>query len=150
MKNIKKAPIASTLFLLVSFFYSAAIAHAETGKCAQISNKLKASLSGVMTVHKGMNNALNSEIPIDKYNRHVNILVGNLDHQVSVMEKLLDSAEYGGCDKLVQGMRVGIKSAKNIYKEMMTSIQLPAPKEPLMRQNKKLKSELDNLMKVTQ
>jgi len=101
-----------------------------------------------MSVYKIMQQTLNSDQLIDRYNRHVNILVGNLDREASRMQRLLAVAKQRGCDKLVQMMRDHIVNTKNIYNEMMASILLPAPKEPLAKQNKKLKSELEFLMKI--
>ena len=95
-----------------------------------------------------MQKTLNSDQLIDRYNRHVNILVGNLDREASKMQRLLAVAKQRGCDKLVQMMQDHIVNTKNIYNEMMASILLPAPKEPLAKQNEKLESELESLMKI--
>ena len=95
-----------------------------------------------------MQKTLNSDQLVDRYNRHVNILVGNLDRETSRMERLLAVAKQRGCDKLVQMMQDPIVKTKNIYNEMMASILLPAPKKPLVEQNEKLESELESLMKI--
>ncbi len=159
MKRIEKISLASTLFFLTSFLFLAVMAHAqsapgvtqvamENGNCAQITKKLKVPLNKAFMVHKGMKNTLNSDQPIDKYNRHVNILVGNLEVEAGRMERLLGTAEQNGCNKLVQLMRGHVQNTKNIFQNMMATIQLPAPKKPLAKQNEELKSELDNLMEA--
>ena len=147
MQKIKRISLALTLFFLFLFFVT--MAHAQMSeKCAEVVRNMKVPLERTMAVHKSMQQTLNSDQPIDKYNRHVNILVGNLDREASRVERLLVAAKQRGCDKLVQMMRDHIVNTKNIYNEMMASILLPAPKEPLAKQNKKLKSELESLMKI--
>ena len=147
MPQIKKITLALTLFFLFLFFVT--MAHAQmSGKCAEVVRNMKVPVDKAMLVYKSMQKTLNSDQPIDKYNRHVNILVGNLDREAGRMERLLVAAKQKGCDKLVQMMRDRIVNTKNIYNGMMASIQLPAPKEPLAKQNEKLESELESLMKI--
>ena len=147
LQQIKRISLALTLFFLFLFFVT--MAHAQmSGKCAEVVRNMKVPVDRAMAIHKSMQKTLNSDQPIDKYNRHVNILVGNLDREASRMERLLVAAKQRGCDKLVQMMRDHIVNTKNIYNEMMASILLPAPKEPLAKQNEKLESELESLMKI--
>ena len=147
MQQIKRISLALTLFFLFLFFVT--MAHAQrSGKCAEVVRNMKVPVDRAMAVYKSMQKTLNSNQPIDKYNRHVNILFGNLDREAGRMERLLVAAKLRGCDKLVQMMRDHIVNTKNIYNEMMASIQLPAPKEPLGKQNEKLKSELEFLMEI--
>ena len=147
MKQIKKIPLASTLFFLLLFFVP--MAHAQmSGKCAEVVKNMKVPVDRAISVHKAMQQTLNSDQLIDRYNRHVNILVGNLDREASRMQRLLAVAKQRGCDKLVQMMQDHIVKTKNIYNEMMASILLPAPKKPLAEQNEKLESELESLMKI--
>ena len=147
MKQIKKTPLAFTLFVLLLFFVTTA--HAQiSGKCADVVKHMKVPVDRAMSVHKAMQKTLNSDQLVDRYNRHVNILVGNLDRETSRMERLLAVAKQRGCDKLAQMMQDPIVNTKNIYNEMMASILLPAPKKPLAEQNDKLESELESLMKI--
>ena len=159
MKRIEKISLASTLFFLFSFLFFVGIAHAksvmvvtqvtmESENCTYVTKNIKVALNKIMMMHKGMQNTLKSDQPIDKYNRHINILVGNLEVGSMRLSKLLVTAEHNGCNKLVQLMRNHIINTKNIFQNMMATIQLPAPKKPLAKQNEELKSELDNLMEV--
>ncbi|MBC8282834.1 MAG: hypothetical protein H8E32_03395 [Nitrospinae bacterium] len=150
MKSIKRNSLVLTLFSLFSFLCFSAIAHAGMGNenCSQILKKMKVPVNGAMAVQKAMHKTFKSDQLIDRYNRHVNILVGNLDRAVSKMEGLLGKAEAGGCDQLVKKMRDPITSTKNIYHAMMESILLPTAKESLAKQNNKLKSELDHLLEI--
>ena len=125
------------------------MAHAQiSGQCTDVVKDLKEPVDRAISVQKAMQKTLNSDQLVDRYNRHVNILVGNLDREASRMERLLAVAKQRGCDKLVQMMQDHIVKTKNIYNEMMASILLPAPKKPLAEQNDKLESELESLMKI--
>ena len=159
MKRIEKISLGSTLFFLFYFLFFLTITHAqirigvneiamEGDNCAQITKKMKLPLKKVMMIHKGMQNILKSDEPVDKYNRHVNILLGNLELEAGKMGKLMVTAEQRGCSKLINLMRDQINNTKNIFQNMMATIQLAAPKKPLTKQNEELKSELDNLMEV--
>jgi len=159
MKRIEKISLASTLFFLFSFLFFVVMVHAkslvvatqvamESESCAQIAKNIKVALNKVVKMNKGMQNTLNSDQPIDKYNRHVNILVGNLEVGSIRLSKLLVTAEKNGCNKVVQLMREHVINTKNIFQKMMATIQLPTPKKPLSKQNEELKSELENLMEA--
>ena len=147
MQQIERISLALTLYFLFLFFVTTA--HAQmSGKCAEVVKNMRVPLDRAMAVHKAMQKTLNSDQLIDRYNRHVNILVGNLDREASRMQRLLAVAKQRGCDKLVQMMQDHIVNTKNIYNEMMASILLPAPKKPLAEQNEKLRPELESLMKI--
>ena len=159
MKKIEKISLASTLLFLFSFLFFVVMVHAksvmfvdqvamESESCTQIAKNIKMALNKVVRMNKGMQNTLASDQPIDKYNRHVNILVGNLEVGSIRLSKSLVTAEQIGCNKLVQLMREHVINTKNIFQKMMTTIQLPTPKKPLSKQNEELKSELDNLMEA--
>ena len=146
MQQIKRISLALALFL---FLFFVTTAHAQmSGKCAEVVKNMRVPLDRAMAVHKAMQKTLNSDQLIDRYNRHVNILVGNLEREASRMQRLLAVAKQRGCDKLVQMMQDHIVNTKNIYNEMMASILLPAPKKPLAEQNEKLRPELESLMKI--
>ena len=146
MQQIKRISLALTLFL---FLFFVTIAHAQiSGQCADVVKDLKEPVDRAISVQKAMRKTLGSDQLVDRYNRHVNILVGNLDREASRMQRLLAIAKQRGCDKLVKMMQDHIVNTKNIYNEMMASILLPAPKKPLAEQNDKLESELESLMKI--
>jgi len=159
MKRIEKISLVSTLFFLFGFLFFVVMANAksvmvmnqvamQSESCAQIAKNIKVALNKVVMMHKGMQNTLNSDQPINKYNRHVNILLGNLEVRSMRLSKLLVTAEQKGCDKLVQLMRNHVINTKKIFRKMMAAIQLPTPKKSLSKQNEELKSELDNLMEA--
>ena len=147
MRQSKRISLALILLFLFLFFVT--MAHAQiSGQCTDVVKDLKEPVDRAISVQKAMQKTLNSDQLVDRYNRHVNILVGNLDRETSRMERLLAVAKQRGCDKLVQMMQDPIVKIKNIYNEMMASILLPAPKKPLTEQNEKLESELESLIKI--
>ena len=154
MKNIKKITLSLTLF----FIFSTAMVQAQiTGdknqgvtqneNCIKLKKYFKVRLNRALKVHKVLHQTLQSNQIIDKYNRHMNILFGNLNRYTMVMEKLLVDSKENGCSELTV-MRNGVVSLKKIHDEMMASIQLPNPKRPLSQQSNMLKSELDNMLKA--
>ena len=154
MENIKRLTLSLTLF----FLCSTAMVHAQitndknqgvthNKNCMKLVKKFKLQLNKALKVHKGVHQTLQSNQPIDKYNRHMNILFGNLDREAGSMEKLLVDSKEDGCSELTV-MRSSVVSIKKIHNEMMASIQLSKPKGPLSQQNNKLKSELDSLLKA--
>ena len=147
MQQIKRISLAFTLFILFLFFVTMAQAQISE-QCADVVKDLKDPVDRAKSVQKAMRKTLNSDQLVDRYNRHVNIVVGNLDREASRMQRLLAIAKQRGCDKLVKMMQDHIVNTKNIYNEMMASILLPAPKKPLAEQNDKLESELESLMKI--
>jgi len=147
MQQIKRISVALTLFFLFLFFVT--MAHAQiNGQCTDVVKDLKDPLERAVSVQKAMHKTLNSDQLIDRYNRHVNILVQNLDREANRMERVLFAAKQRGCEKLVQMMQDPIVNTKNIYNEMMASILLPGAKESLSKHNEKLKPELGSLMKI--
>ena len=108
MKRNEKISLVSTIFFLFSFLFFVVTAQAkslvvvnqvamESGNCIQITKNIKVTLNKVKVIYKGMQNTLKSDQPIDKYNRHVNILLGNLEVRSIRLSKLLGNAEQSGC-----------------------------------------------------
>tara|TARA_B100001123_G_scaffold126910_1_gene147738 strand:+ start:366 stop:821 length:456 start_codon:yes stop_codon:yes gene_type:complete len=147
MQKIKKITLCLTLFFLFLFFVT--MAHAQINRqCADLVKDLKEPVDRAISVQKAMHKTLNSDQLIDRYNRHVNILVQNLDREANKMARLLVTAKQRGCGKLVQMIQGPIVNTKNIYNEMMASILLPTAKESLSKQNEKLQPELESLIKI--
>jgi len=154
MENIKKI----TLSLILFFLCSTAIVQAQikgdknqgstqNKNCLKLEKKFKLKLDRTLKVHESVHKTLQSDQPIDKYNRHMNILLGNLEREAGLMENLLVKSKKSECVKLT-AMSNGVVSIKKIHNEMMESLQLSKPKEPLAQKNNKLKSELENMLKA--
>ena len=104
MEKIKKTSLALTLFYLFSILYFATTVQAQAqGKtqdankiCPQVVKELQMRMKSLKKVHKGLYNSIYSSLPsdrIDRYNRHVNILAGNLDRDVNLMKGLLEKLQ---------------------------------------------------------
>ena len=154
MKKFKKITLSLTLY----FIFSTAMVQAQitndknegaaqNENCIKLKKHFKVRLNRALKVHKVLHQTLQSNQLIDKYNRHMNILFGNLDREAGLMEKLIVDSKEVGCSELAV-MRSRVANIKKIHNKMMTSIQLSKPKEPLSQQNNKLKSELDSLLKA--
>ena len=154
MKKFKKITLSLTLY----FIFSTAMVQAQitndknqgatqNENCIKLKKHFKVRLNRALKVHKVLHQTLRSNQLIDKYNRHMNILFGNLDREAGLMEKLIVDSKEAGCSELAV-MRSSVVSIKKIHNEMMASIQLSKPKGPLSQQNNKLKSELDSLLKA--
>ena len=154
MKKFKKITLSLTLY----FIFSTAMVQAQitndknqgatqNENCIKLKKHFKVSLNRALKVHKVLHQTLRSNQLIDKYNRHMNILFGNLDREAGLMEKLIVDSKEAGCSELAV-MRSSVVNIKKIHNGMMASIQLSKPKKPLSQQNDKLKSELDNMLKA--
>ena len=145
MKNYKRIILSLTLFLMCSI----AVVQAQISddknqgatqneNCIKLKKNFKVRLNKALKVHKVLRQTLRSNQLIDKYNRHMNILFGNLDREAGLMEKLIVDSKEAGCSELAV-MRSSVVNIKKIHNEMMASIQLSKPKEPLSQHNNKLK-----------
>ena len=154
MKKFKKITLSLTLY----FIFSTAMVQAQitndknqgatqNENCIKLKKHFKVRLNRALKVHKVLHQTLQSNQLIDKYNRHMNILFGNLDREAGLMEKLIVDSKEAGCSELAV-MRSSVVNIKKIHNEMMASIQLSKPKEPLSQHNNKLKSELNSLLKA--
>ena len=154
MKKFKKITLSLTLY----FIFSTAMVQAQitndknqgatqNENCIKLKKHFKVRLNRALKVHKVLHQTLRSNQLIDKYNRHMNILFGNLDREAGLMEKLIVDSKEAGCSELAV-MRSSVANIKKIHNKMMASIQLSKPKEPLSQHNNKLKSELDSLLKA--
>ena len=154
MKNIKKITLSLTLYFMCSTaMVQAQITNdknqgaVQNENCIKLKKHFKMRLNKALKVHKVLHQTLRSNQLIDKYNRHMNILFGNLDREAGLMEKLIVDSKEAGCSELTV-MGSSVVNIKKIHNKMMASIQLSKPKEPLSQHNNKLKSELDSLLKA--
>ena len=126
MKNIKRTSLVLTIFSL--FLCLTTVAQAQ-GKatlinkyCPQTTKELQKRIKAVKNVYKGMHTDISSPLPaspIGRYNRHVNILVGNLGHQVKRMQELLVKVQGRKCQEIGQGLASHIQKLQ----ETQTSIE---------------------------
>ena len=122
MKNNKRVLLALTMFCLFLFLYLGTAAQAQDELCPQTVKELQKRIKAVKNVYKGMHTDISSPLPaspIGRYNRHVNILVGNLGHQVKRMQELLVKVQGRKCQEIGQGLASHIQKLQ----ETQTSIE---------------------------
>ena len=135
MEKIKKTSLALAMFYVFSILYFATTVQAQIqGKtqdankiCPQIAKELQMRIKGLKKVHKGMHNSIYSSLPsdtIDRYNRHLNILTGNLDREVTLMKGLLEKLQQHDqiCNGIAQGLSPHIHTMDEIQASIYTAI----------------------------
>jgi hypothetical protein len=130
MTKIKRTSLVLTMFYLFSILFFVTMVQAEmlvkaqetirNKTCPQIEKKLQVRIKGLKKVHKGMHNAISSSLPldrIDRYNRHVNILEGNLGQEVKLIKGLLEKVQQRGrkCQEIAEGLSPHINKMYEIH-----------------------------------
>ena len=106
MKKIKSTTLALAMFHFFLILFFATTVQAEIQEkvqdgiknttCSQFLKEFQIRIQGLKKVHKGMYNAISSSLPldrIDRYNRHINILDGNLNREVKRIKGLLEKLQ---------------------------------------------------------
>ena len=121
MNNIKKITLSLTLYFMCSTaMVQAQITNdknqgaTQNENCIKLKKHFKVRLNRALKVHKVLHQTLRSNQLIDKYNRHMNILFGNLDREAGLMEKLIVDSKEDGCGELGV-MRSSVVSIKKIH-----------------------------------
>ena len=162
MKKIKRTTLTLTiLYLFVVLFFAATVQAQVQGKakdaikiCPQIAKELQMRIKGLKKVHRGMYNAISSSLPldrIDRYNRHINILEGNLDREVKLMKGLLEKVQQQGrkCQRIAEGLSPHINKVYEIHASVHAAIfnsnttKYKKLVEKLGRQVKSISGELE-------
>ena len=82
--------------------------------------------------------------PIDRFNRHVNILIHNLGFRVKSMKELIEDAKQQGnnCQKMAKNISVKVNAMQKIYVDMGLSLEDPNTSgSKLLDLNKSLKQQ---------
>jgi hypothetical protein len=137
MKKIKKTSLALAIFYLFSILYFATTVQAQIqGKtqdanknkiCPQVVKEMQMRIKSLKKVHKGMYNSIYSSLPsdrIDRYNRHVNILAGNLSREVNLMKGVLEKLQQQDriCHEMAQGLSPHIHKMHETQASIYTAI----------------------------
>jgi hypothetical protein len=135
MEKIRKTSLALAMFYSFSILYFATSVQAQaSGKaqdgnkiCPQVVKKLQMRIKGLKKVHKGMYNSVYSSLPLDsfdRYNRHLNVLAGNLKREVNLMKGLLEKLQQNDrkCHKRAQGLSPQINTMHEIQTGIHTAI----------------------------
>jgi hypothetical protein len=130
MKKIEKTSLGLALFYLFSILYFATSVQAQTRDankiCPQVVKELQMRIKSLKKVHKGMHNSVYSSLPLDsfdRYNRHLNILSGNLNREVNRMKGLLEKLQQDQiCHEMAQGLSPHIQTMHEIQASIYTAI----------------------------
>ena len=135
MEKIKKTSLALAMFYLFSILYFATTVQAQIqGKtqdankiCPQVVKELQMRMKSLKKVHKGLYNSIYSSLPsdrIDRYNRHVNILAGNLNREVNLMKGLMEKLQKRDqiCHEKAKGLSPHIHAMHEIQASIYTAI----------------------------
>lgn len=133
MKMIKSTALALTIFHLFLIMFFAGTVQAQVQNkdqdgiknkiCSQLVKKFQIRIKGLKKVHKGMYNAISSSLPldrIDRYNRHVNILDGNLNREIKLIKGLLEKIQHQ--DKKCKDIAERLSPDINKVYEIRTSV----------------------------
>lgn len=137
MKMIKRVAFSLSMYHLFSILFFATTLQAqiqEKGQdgikneiCSQFVKEFRIRIKGLKKVHKGMYNAISSSLPldrIDRYNRHVNILDGNLNREVKLIKRLQEKLRQEGqkCREMVKSLSPHINKVYEIQASVHEAI----------------------------
>ena len=129
MKKIKSSALTLIMFHSFLILFFAGTVQAQMQKkdqdgiknkvCSHLVKKFQMRIKGLKKVHKGMYNAISSSLPldrIDRYNRHVNILDGNLNREVKLIKGLLEKLQQQDkkCRKIAERLSPDINKVYEI------------------------------------
>jgi hypothetical protein len=121
--------------------------------CKEIAKKLIVDDKKVYKIQAQMIHAIGgseSKIPhpsVDRFNRHVNILIHNLGSRVNRMRGLLEDAKQKGntCQKMASKLSGMLDDMQDIYVKMGKSLENPKTAErELFELSKNLKTKANN------
>jgi hypothetical protein len=137
MPRIKKLSISLIMFL--SILCLGAMAHAQpvnSQNCKNIAKKMMGEDIKIKKIQKQMTNAIgvtengkeSQTFPrIDRFNRHINILIHNLGVRVGSMKGLIEEAkqEENNCQEMASKISGKVNAMQEIYVNMGLSLKNP-------------------------
>jgi hypothetical protein len=138
MPRIKKISISLIMFFLLFILCLGTISHAQpvnNQNCKNIAKKMMGEDIRIKKIHKQMasvvaeaNGPESQNYPrIDRFNRHVNILIHNLGTRVGSMKGLIEEAKQQGnnCQKMAKKISGNVNAMQEIYVNMGLSLENP-------------------------
>lgn len=114
------------------------MAHAQPTKnqnCKNIAKKMMSNDIKIKKIHKQMKHVIDAATgkeaqnypPIDRFNRHVNILIHNLGFRVESMKELIEDAKKQGnnCQEMARKISGNVNAMQEIYVNMGISLENP-------------------------
>jgi hypothetical protein len=103
--------------------------------CKAIAKKMMGNDIKIKKIHKQMKHVIDAATgkeaqnypPIDRFNRHVNILIHNLGFRVESMKELIEDAKQEGnnCQKMASKISDNVNAMQEIYVNMGLSLENP-------------------------
>ena len=138
MPRIKNFLFSLTLFLISLILCFGTMANAQpinNQNCKSIAKKMMNNDIKIQKIHKQMKHVIDAATgkeaqnypPIDRFNRHVNILIHNLGFRVGSMKELIEDAKQQGnsCQKMAKNISVKVNVMQKIYVDMGHSLEDP-------------------------
>jgi hypothetical protein len=139
MPRIKNFPLSLIMFFLLFILSLGTTVHAQTinnQNCKDIAKKLMSEKNKIKKIHRQMTNAIGVPVNgkesktyprIDRFNRHVNILIHNLGVRVGSMKGLIEEAKQEGkiCQEMARKISSKVNAMKEIYVNMGLSLENP-------------------------
>ena len=155
MPRIKKKSISLIIFFLLCILFLVTIANAQptnNQNCKSIAKKMMDNDIKIQKIHKQMKHVIDAATgkeaqnypPIDRFNRHVNILLHNLGFRVKSMKELINDAKQQGnnCQEMAKNISGKINAMQEIFVNMGLSLEDPNTSgSKLLALNKNLKKQ---------
>ena len=153
MPRIKKISTFSIMFCLLFILCLGTMAYAQPNQnCKDIAKKLMDNDIKIQKIHGQMKHVIDAATgkeaqnypPIDRFNRHVNILIHNLGFRVGSMKELIEDAKQQGnsCQEMVKNISGKINAMQEIFVNMGLSLEDPNTSgSKLLALNKNLKKQ---------
>lgn len=156
MPRIKNFPLSLIMFLLFILCLGTTV-HAQpvnNQNCKNIAKKMMNHHLKIKKVHKQMASVIEAATGpesqnyprIDRFNRHVNILIHNLGSRVGIMKGLIEEANQQGntCQEMSKKVSSKINAMQEIHVNMGLSLENPDTSgKKLFDLNKSLEQQLN-------
>lgn len=138
MPRIKIFPLYFIIFFLSFFLFLGATALAQPANnqnCKAIAKKMMSDDIKIKKIHEQMKHVIVAATgpesqnypPIDRFNRHVNILIHNLGYRVGSLKELIEDAKQQGnnCQEMARNISSKVNAMQEIYVNMGLSLENP-------------------------
>jgi hypothetical protein len=138
MPRIKKNSISLIMFFLFFTLCFGTVAHAQptnNQNCKNIAKKMMSNDIKIKKIQQQMKHVIDAATGkesqnyprIDRFNRHVNILIHNLGFRVESMKGLIEDAKQQGnnCQKMASKISNRVNAMQEIYVNMGLSLENP-------------------------
>ena len=138
MPRIKNFSFSLNFFFISLILCFGTMANAQptnNQNCKSIAKKMMNNDIKIKKIHKQMKHVIDAATgkeaqnypPIDRFNRHVNILIHNLGFRVESMKELIEDAKQEGnnCQEMARNISGKVNAMQEIYVNMGISLENP-------------------------